>query len=61
MSQTIKARVIAAFNDRENPKSTYTVGDVFEGSPERVNELMCGGYLAAIEGKKPKAAPKKEG
>lgn len=61
MSQTIKACVIAAFNDRENPIATYNVGDTFEGSQERVNELMCGGYLAAFEDKKPKAAPKKEG
>lgn len=58
MEQLNKARVIAAFRDRET-KVTYGVGDEFEGSQERIEELTFGGYLAPIE-KKPKAAPKKE-
>ena len=58
MEQLNKARVIAAFRDRET-KAIYNVGDEFEGSAERVDELTSGGYLAPIE-KKPKAASKKE-
>lgn len=58
MEQLIKARVVAAFRDRES-LTVYNVGDEFEGSAGRVDELTNGGYLAPIE-KKPKAAPKKE-
>ncbi len=49
MSQKIKAQVIAAFNDREHKSDTYQIGDTFEGSKNRVDELMAGGYLAPIE------------
>lgn len=59
MEQLNKARVVAAFRDRENKAVVYSVGDEFEGSKERIEELTIGGYLAPIE-KKPKAAPKKE-
>jgi hypothetical protein len=58
MEQLNKARVVAVFRDRET-SVVYSVGDEFEGSAERVDELTSGGYLAPIE-KKPKAAPKKE-
>ena len=58
MEQLSKARVVAVFRDRET-SVVYNVGDEFEGSAERVDELTNGGYLAPIE-KKPKAAPKKE-
>ena len=58
MEQLTKARVVAVFRDRET-SVVYSVGDEFEGSAERVDELTNGGYLAPIE-KKPKAAPKKE-
>ncbi len=58
MEQLTKARVVAVFRDRET-SVVYNVGDEFEGSAERVDELTIGGYLAPID-KKPKAAPKKE-
>lgn len=58
MEQLSKARVVAVFRDRET-SVVYSVGDEFEGSAERVDELTSGGYLAPID-KKPKAAPKKE-
>lgn len=58
MEQLTKARVVAVFRDRET-SVVYSVGDEFEGSAERVDELISGGYLAPID-KKPKAAPKKE-
>ena len=58
MEQLTKSRVVAVFRDRET-SVVYSVGDEFEGSAERVDELTSGGYLAPIE-KKPKAAPKME-
>ena len=58
MEQLTKAHVVAVFRDRET-SVVYNVGDEFEGSAERVDELTSGGYLAPID-KKPKAAPKKE-
>ena len=60
MCRTSKAKVIAAFNDRENPAETYQVGDTFEGTEERINELVYGGYLAPVEEKTQKQEPKKE-
>lgn len=59
MSELIKAKVIAAFNDRENIGAVYQVGDTFEGAAERVDELTIGGYLEPIE-KKPKKASEKD-
>ena len=47
-------------------EKTYYVGDTFEGSDERVEELIAGGYVEKIAeaAKKPtrqrKAAPNKE-
>lgn len=60
MSKLIKSRVIVAFRDRENLANVYQVGDTFEGSQERTDELTTGGYLAPITttAKKPKAEPK---
>jgi hypothetical protein len=60
------ARVIVDFRDREHMEKTYYVGDMFEGSDERVEELIAGGYVEKIAeaAKKPtrqrKAAPNKE-
>lgn len=60
MSQKIKAQVIAAFNDRENVGVVYNVGDTFEGSQQRIDELTAGGYLMQLEEKASKAESKKE-
>lgn len=54
----MKAKVIARFRDRFNPeKVIYQVGDIFEGSDERVAELAAGGWVEPIV-EKPKATRK---
>jgi hypothetical protein len=58
MSKPIKARVLVAFTDRENIMNVYQVGDTFEGAAGRVDELVAGGYVEAVEAAKKE--PKKE-
>lgn len=58
MSKLIKARVLVAFTDRENIMNVYQVGDTFEGTAERVDELIADGYVEAAESAKKE--PKKE-
>ena len=57
MNKLIKARVIVAFSDRENLANVYQVGDTFQGTQERVDELTAGGYVEPTAAKK-KAEPK---
>ncbi len=40
-----KAIVKVAFTDKENMTDVYYVGDVFEGSEERINELIASGHV----------------
>lgn len=53
----MKAKAIARFRDRFNPTCIYEVGDVFEGTDERVAELAAGGLVEPIV-EKPKAPRK---
>lgn len=57
--------VKVAFTDKENMTDVYYEGDVFEGSEERINELMASGHIEKADeqpkrGRKPKAAEPKE-
>lgn len=49
------AKVKVAFTDKENMTDVYYVGDVFEGSEERINELIASGHVEATVDEKPKA------
>ena len=44
----MRARVIAAFRDREHMERTYWEGDEFDGSAERVSDLASRGYVEPI-------------
>lgn len=57
MEGQVKARVIVAFTDKTNFNDVYREGDTFEGTEERVNELVCGGYV--VKADDPKAVPRK--
>lgn len=49
----VKAKVIKAFYDMQDPKETvYQVGDMFEGAEKRVKELEERGFVKAEEPKK---------
>lgn len=49
----VKAKVIKAFYDMQDPKETvYQVGDMFEGAEKRVKELEERGFVKAEELKK---------
>lgn len=49
----VKAKVIRAFYDMQDPKETvYQVGDMFEGAEKRVKELEGRGFVKAEEPKK---------
>lgn len=53
--------MLIAFTDRENMSDVYFPGDMFEGTDERVNELIESGHVEAIKPKttrRRKAAPK---
>ena len=54
----MKAEVINPFHDRLDPSTCYQVGDVYEGTEERIIELADGGYVRAIEDE-PKPKPKR--
>ena len=54
----MKAEVITSFHDRLDPSTCYQVGDVYEGTEERIIELADGGYVRAIEDE-PKPKPKR--
>ena len=45
----MKALVKVAFTDKENMVDVYYPNDVFEGSEERVNELINSGHVVAVE------------
>ena len=52
----MKAEVINSFHDRLDPSTCYQVGDVYEGSDERIIELADSGHVRPIEeAPKPKA------
>ncbi len=45
----MKAKVIRAFYDLQDPaRKVYSVGDPFEGSPERVKDLEKRGYVKQV-------------
>lgn len=49
----VKAKVIKAFYDMQDPKETvYQVGEMFEGAEKRVKELEGRGFVKAEEPKK---------
>ena len=57
----MQAKVISAFRDKHHPESVYSIGDVFDGTDERVKELASAGFVVPIEEKtekKPKASRK---
>lgn len=54
----MKAKAKAKFRDRFNPENIYEVGDIFEGSEERIAELAKGGWVEPIVEKAP-AKPRK--
>lgn len=58
MSQPIKARVIVAFTDKNDMSSVYQIGDTFEGTQERVNELITSGHVEQLD--KPRKRQPKE-
>lgn len=52
----MKAEVIVGFWDKYDTTTCYAVGDVFEGSEERIIELADTGHVRPIEeAPKPKA------
>ena len=57
MNKSIKARVLVAFTDREDFTNVYQIGDTFQGTQARVDELAAGGYVEPIASKK-NAEPK---
>ena len=59
MSQPIKARVIVAFTDKNDMSSVYQIGDTFESTQARVNELVTGGYVEQLD-KQRKRQPKEQ-
>ena len=59
----MRAEVIKPFFDLENgdeatPENTYKVGDVFEGTAERVNGLVEKGFVKKLPTRRRKAKPK---
>lgn len=61
----MKAEVIVDFYDLTTglgcvPENTYHVGDVFEGTPERVNGLVEKGIVKKLPQRKRRAAKQKE-
>lgn len=54
----MKALVKVAFTDKTNMVDVYYPDDVFEGSEERVNELIGGGYVVAAETETAEEKPK---
>lgn len=59
----MKAEVIKPFYDLETglgnvPENTYNIGDVFEGTAERVNGLVEKGFVKKQPTRKRKAQPK---
>lgn len=60
----MRARVKVAFTDKENMTDVYYPGDMFEGSEERVNELIGSGHVETVDEStqtvdEPKAAPRR--
>lgn len=51
----MKARVVVPFTDKTTMADVYQVGDTFEGTKERVSELVTGGYVVIENGKEKKA------
>ncbi len=52
----MKAEVIAGFRDKLEPTVFYAVGDIYEGTDERIIELADSGHVRPIEDEpKPKA------
>lgn len=49
MAKPIKARVIVAFTDKNDMSTVYSVGDTFEGTTERVNELIISGHVEPLD------------
>lgn len=56
----MKAKAKALFRDRFNPENIYKVGDIFEGTAERIAELEAGGWVEAIHEEKPKRSRAKK-
>lgn len=55
----MKATVIRAFYDMQDPKETvYQVGDAFEGDARRIAELEKGDFVKKAVEKKPARAKK---
>lgn len=52
-------RVIKPFFDLSNPSDVYAVGDIFEGTDERVTGLVQKGFLEPYEPEKPKRTSRK--
>lgn len=52
----VKAQVIADFTDRENFANVYHIGDAFEGTQERVDELIASGHVKPIDSRKKSSA-----
>ena len=48
-------RVIKPFFDLSNPSDVYAVGDIFEGTDERVTGLVQKGFLEPYEPEKAQA------
>jgi hypothetical protein len=55
----MKAKVIKPFFDLSNPSDVYAVGDTFEGTDERVAELIGKGFCEPLE-PEPDPEPKKK-
>ena len=45
----MKALVIKAFTDAENPQNVYMPSSEFEGTPTRIKGLESLGYVRALE------------
>lgn len=59
----MRAKVVVPFYDLMTglgnvPENTYRAGDVFEGSPERVGDLVQKGFVKEIKARK--REPKKQ-
>ena len=48
----MKATVIIPFTDKEHMDNVYYQGDTFEGSEERINELVNSGHVKVDETEK---------
>lgn len=56
----MKGKVIKPFFDLSNPEDVYSVGDVFEGTAERVDGLANMGFVEPIKEEKPKRTTRKK-